>query len=160
MPHSTISFLDAYDRQETIIDCLSSVVDLISPPEQTRSSFHQVERNDFSLLLSFLNTELIDDHSFSSLTYSKKKRQKLFMDCYGAISDLTCVCDDLHIVKRGNLFFILSFLHQELKRMNDIIYFLNEHRINDVRLDKKGYVIQNEQPFSKNVLSIASGVNV
>jgi hypothetical protein len=155
MPHSTTSYSDAYDRQETITDCLSSVIDLIAQPK--KQDFSLVDRNDFSLLLGFLSDELNEDDSFSALAYSKANRQDLFVNCYGAISDLTISCDDLHQVGRDNLFFILNFLHQELKRVNAIMYALNKASGDKVILDKKGDVLMQNQPFEKDSSSIAVG---
>ena len=155
MPHSPTTYSDAYDRQETITDCLSSVIDLIAQPD--KDDFSTVDRNDFSLLLEFLSTELIEDDSFSSLNYSKANRQDLFMNCYGAISDLTASCDDLHLVGRDNLFFILHFLHQELKRVNAIMYALNKASVDKVLIDNKGDVVMENKPFEKSSSSIAVG---
>lgn len=157
MPHSITSYSDAFDRQETITDCLSSVIDLIAQPDKNDlSGFSLVDRNDFSLLLHFLSDELTTDDSFSSLNDSKENRQDLFMNCYGAILDLCNPSDDLHVVGRDKLYFILNFLHQELKRVNAIMYALNEVSVDKIVIDDKGNIAIQNPSFEKNP-SIAVG---
>jgi len=139
MPHSTTSYLDAFDRQGTITECLSSVIQLIARSD--KGDFSLVDRADFSLLLYFLNEELIARNSFSALVRSENDSKDLFINCYNAISDLTDPCKDLHQVSRDNLFFILNFLHEEMKRINTVIHHLNQSSDDLVSFDEKGQII-------------------
>lgn len=120
MPKST-SYLEAFDRQHSITLCQSSIIDLLAVGDD----FSTVDRDDFSFLLHFLRTELLEDDSWSSLRQDKAHRHELFLNCYQAVDDLTCAEDSLSGVNRDDFFLMLNFLHGELIQINQILDCLN-----------------------------------
>jgi len=127
MPTST-SYLGAIDRQQSITTCQSVVIDLLAVGE----GFSLVNRDDFSFLLYFLKTELLEGDSWRSLSQDSPNRQALFFDCYNAINDLSGVDVGLSGVNRDGLYFIFSFLHEELIQINQILDCLNDASINKI----------------------------
>jgi len=127
MPKST-SYLDAIDRQQSITTCQSAVIDLLA----VGKDFSLVNREDFSFLLYFLKTELLESDSWRSLNQDSLNRQALFFDCYNAINDLSGGGANLSDVSRDDLFFIFSFLHEELIQINQILDCLNDASINKI----------------------------
>ncbi len=153
MPITTSSYLDAIDRQSTLTDCLSSIVDLIA----LHKDLEFVDRDNFSLLLGFLDRELLEDNSWYALNHTESDRQDLFLSCYRAVSDLTNADGKMLTIDRDHLFFILHFLHQELIQVNTILDCLNDASNQKIDKPEVSLPFVKPEPVYKQQYSTAIG---
>lgn len=121
MPNSTFSQLTAYDRQGTLMDCYSSVIDLVV----SSKDLQMVSRDNLALLLDFLHRELITDDCLNFRNRSDSDRQDLYFSCQTTVTNLMDHSCDLQQVERDSLYLLLNFLHDELMHINEIINLLS-----------------------------------